>query len=144
MPRDRVVWGAAGLASIAFGAGGLLVDVPIGSLAGLAGWLVGAAIVHDAIVAPAVVALGVLVARIPPRLRTYVQAALIVGAMIASIAVVLVVRRGSQPAVKAILRRDYVAGAGLLLAVVAVLAAAAYAVHVLRDRVRTPDRRREG
>ena len=53
------------------------------------------------------------------------------------IAIPLINRRNSQPAVKAILLRDYAGNLALLLGLTAAVAAALYALRVLRDRERT-------
>ena len=58
------------------------------------------------------------------------QTALLVGAILTSIALPLIVRRGSQPAAKALLLRDYGGNLVLLLGIVAAASSAHYAVRV--------------
>jgi hypothetical protein len=62
-----------------------------------------------------------------------VQSALIVSGLITTIAVPLMARRGSQPASKAILRRNYAGNLIIILCVVGAVSLVLYAVHVARD-----------
>ena len=140
MRRKRIVLGTAGLLLITFGVARLLIQVPFASLLWVAVWLMVAVAVHDGVLAPATVGAGLLLGRIPPRARRFVQGGLVVGAMVTVIAVPLILRRGTQPAVKAILQRDYAGGLGLLLGLIAAVAAIAYLITLLRDRSKsTPD-----
>ena len=138
MRPARIVLGVAGGALIAYGAVRLLSQVPITGLLALAGWLVAAVIVHDGLIAPLVVAIGVALTRLPPRARRYVQSALITGALITAVAVPLLLRHDSQPVAKAILQRNYAGGLALLLLLVAALALLRYVGRVVRDRISRP------
>jgi hypothetical protein len=144
MRRARRLFGVAGIALVVFGAARLLTQVPITSLLALAGWLVAAVVVHDGIVAPLVVMVGVALTRLPGRARRYVQSALITAVLVTVIAVPLILRRGSQPAAKAILQRDYAGGLGLLLGLIGAVAVLRYVARVARDRVRRSDGERPG
>ena len=62
------------------------------------------------------------------------QGALLVGALITVVAIPLIGRRGTQPASKAILLRDYGANLSLLLGLTAAVALALYALRVFRDQ----------
>ncbi len=139
MSRTRYALGSAGIALIAFGAFRLVTQVPFGDLIILVGWLIGIVIVHDGVLSPAVAAGGWLVTRaVAPRARRYAQGALIVGALVAVIAIPLILRRGSQPPSKALLLSNYGANFTVLLAVIAAMSLAAYAVHVASERRRVP------
>jgi hypothetical protein len=129
----RIVLGAAGILLALFGAFRLLTQVPIADGAILAAWMVGVVVIHDGVLSPLVIAVGTLVARTPPRARRYVQFALVTGATIAVIGVVLVARRGSQPAAKALLLRDYGTNLAILLGLVAAGSLGAYAARVARE-----------
>jgi hypothetical protein len=138
MGRWRVVLAVAGILLGLFGVGRLVTQVPVHSLIGLAVWLVAALIIHDGIASPLVIAVGALLARVPPRGRRYLQAGMITGAMITVIAVPMIVRQDSQPVSKAILSQHYGSNLSLLLGLVAVGTLVAYAVRVARDQSR-PD-----
>ena len=129
-----MVLGVAGILLGLFGIGRLVSQVPVSSLIGLAVWLVAALVIHDGIASPLVIALGALLARVPPRGRRFLQAALIAGAMITVIAVPMIARQGSQPVSKSILNQNFGGNLTLLLGLVAAVTLAAYAVRVAQDR----------
>jgi hypothetical protein len=91
-----------------------------------------------------VLGIGVLLTRIPIRARRYVQGALIVCALVTTIAVPLIARRGSQPTAKAILQRNYAGNLTVLLAVIAVASLALYAITVAREATRSRPRSTTG
>jgi asparagine N-glycosylation enzyme membrane subunit Stt3 len=78
-PWWRWLFVVPGLAAVGWGAAGLLrssADVPLGSWAV---WFVGGALVHDLVIAPLVVVVGALLARLLPRdARAPVVVALVV------------------------------------------------------------------
>jgi hypothetical protein len=107
------------------------------SLALIGVWMLVALVVHDAVLAPLVVTVGWLLRRlVPDRARRFLQAALIISGLVTVIALPMIYLRGSQPAVKAILLRDYGANLTLIIGVVAVVTLVLYAVRVVRDRAR--------
>jgi hypothetical protein len=132
----RIALAAAGILLAAFGVFRLATQVPASDLIVLALWLVGALVVHDGILSPVVVAVGALVARVPPRARRYLQGALIAGAFVSVIALPMIYRRNSQPPSKAILQQNFAVNLTILLAIIAVGSVLLYAVHVARDHVR--------
>lgn len=134
MSRVRLGLGAAGVALAGFGVFRLLTGIGAVDLVWLAIWLVGALVLHDGMLAPLTVGIGALLARVPPRGRRYLQGALIAGSLVTVIAIPLIARAHSQPAIKAILRQNYVANLAILLAIVAAVALALYVRQVLRDR----------
>jgi hypothetical protein len=129
----RIVLGAAGILLALFGGFRLLTQVPLADVAILAAWMIGVVVIHDGVLSPLVIAVGTLVARVPPRARRYVQFALVTGGLIAVIGVVLAARRGSQPPVKALLLRNYGMNLVILLGLVAAISLGTYAVRVARD-----------
>ena len=129
-----MVLAVAGILLGLFGVGRLVTQVPVPSLIGLAVWLVAALVIHDGIASPLVIAVGALLARVPPRGRRYLQAGMITGAMITVIAVPMIARQDSQPLSKSILNQNYGGNLTLLLGLVAAVTLAAYAVRVARDQ----------
>jgi hypothetical protein len=131
----RVSLGAVGVLLIAYGALRILQDPKHAHLRNLGGWLIGALIVHDAIIAPIVIRIGLLLSKVlPPRARTYVQGGLIVGGLISAVAVLLVWRKGKNgSAALTLLQQDYKSNLIILLVLVAASTAIAYAVSVLRS-----------
>ena len=139
MKAWRIILAAAGIGLLLFGVFRLFTEVPGRSLIFLGVWLVAALVIHDGLLSPLVVAVGWLLRRlVPDRGRRFLQAGLIAGALVIVIAVPMIYLRGSQPAVKALLLRNYGANLSLILAVIAVVSLALYAVRVARDRAPTP------
>ena len=97
MRAYRIALGVAGGLLLAFGVFRLVTTLDHPDLLALAVWLAVAIVLHDGVIAPATVGAGVLLTRVPPRVRRYVQGALIVGALITVIALPLINRRGTQP-----------------------------------------------
>jgi len=127
----RIILAAAGILLGLFGVYRLITEIPLSSLIALGVWLLAALLIHDGLLAPAVVGLGVLLRRfIPDRGRRYLQAALLVGALVTVVALPMIYLRGSQPAVKALLRGNY----GLNLGLIAVITLSLYAIRVSQDR----------
>jgi hypothetical protein len=136
MRRWRIALCTAGIALGLFGAFRLLTQVPITSVLLLASWMIAAVVIHDGVLSPLVIGVGAVVARVPPRARRYLQAGLIVAGCVTVIALPLIARRGSQPSVKAILRRNYAGNLTIIVGIVAALSLALYAVHVAHDVAR--------
>ena len=135
MKAWRIVLAVAGIALGAFGVFRLVTEIAPHSLLILAVWLVAALIIHDALLAPSVVGVGWLLRRfVPDRGRRYLQIALIMIALVTVIAVPMIFLRGSQPAVKALLLRNYGANLIMIIGIIAVLSLILYGVRVVRDR----------
>jgi hypothetical protein len=133
MGRWRVILAIAGITLGLFGVGRLVTQIPAPSLVGLGIWLLAALLIHDGIVSPFILAVGALVGRVPPRGRRYLQAGLIMAAMVTVLAVPMMYRRGSQPASKALLDQNYGGNLTLLLGVIAGATLLAYAIRVARS-----------
>jgi hypothetical protein len=134
----RIVLAVAGLALGAFGIFRLVTQIPPANLLILAVWLAAALIIHDALLAPSVVGVGWLLRRfVPDRGRRFLQLALIMIALVMVIAIPMILLRGSQPAVKALLLRDYGANLIMIVGVIAAVSLILYAVRVARDRSAT-------
>jgi hypothetical protein len=134
--RVRIALAVAGLLLGCYGVFRLVTEVPHAKLIVLVFWLIGALVIHDGILSPLVVSISWVLARVvPPRGRRYVQFALIAGALVTVIALPMIHRQKVGPANKAILRQNFSVNLTIILAVIAVLTLAAYAVRIARDRV---------
>ena len=130
----RIGLAAAGIIVAVYGTGRLLTEIPRHSLVLLAGWLLAAVVIHDGLVSPVVVAVGWVLRRlVPPRSRRYLQAALIVSALVTIVALPMIYRANRQPPSKAILRQNFSGNLALLLGIIAVMTLIAYAVQVARE-----------
>lgn len=130
----RIGLGTSGIAVVVYGIGRLFTGIPLQSLTLLALWLIAAVVIHDGLVSPAVVAVGWTLRRlVPPRARRYLQAALIMSALVTIVALPMIYRANRQPPSKAILRQDFGTNLALLVAIIAVATLIAYAVQVARD-----------
>ncbi len=88
-PRGKLFWAGVivGWAVISFGVWGVFRDARQTSPANLGLWLAGSALVHDLLIAPAVFAFARILGRyVPPRPRPFLQAALIITALVAAFA----------------------------------------------------------
>ena len=135
MKAWRIILAAAGIALGAYGVFRLVSELPTFSLLILGVWLLAALVIQDAILAPSVVGVGWLLRRyVPDRGRRFLQVALIISGLITVIAVPMIFLRGTQPAVKALLLRNYGSNLILIIAIVGVISLILYAVRVARDR----------
>lgn len=131
----RTGLGVIGLFGIGYGGYRLLGNQVASHPPQLAKWLIGAIILHDFVLTPVVLSLGLLITRfVPSRARRYLQGALVTGALGAAITIPLIYRRGTATASKALLRQNYAAHLVLILGLIAAVTAAAYALRVARDR----------
>lgn len=125
MTAARAVLGALGAAATAYGLWRLLglgTDQVVPVLA----WAVGGVVLHDAVIAPLVVLLGVAaVAWAPTRLRPALVWALVVLGPLTLVAVPVLGRFGAKADNPSLLDRPYWLGYALLVVVVLVLSALA-------------------
>ena len=98
--------------------------------------LVLAALVHDLVLAPAVIAVGAVVRRVPGRARGVLQAVGIVGGSVVLVAVPVLVSAGRREDNASVLPRDYVRGLWLVLLAVLAVAMVSGAVSAARGRRR--------
>ncbi|MEU8342765.1 hypothetical protein SAMN05443665_101311 [Actinomadura meyerae] len=133
MTARIAVWAAyaAGLALIGFGASGIAADVPAGRWAA---WFAGAAVLHDGVLVPLVLAAGLATARLPDAARPAVRAALVVAGCVTAVALPAVLGFGRRADEPSRLPLPYGRNLGLVLAAIAVIAAAAIAVRLARRR----------
>ena len=131
-PRGRHFWTATaiGWLVIAYGIVGLLranIDI-----VGFGAWFLGAAVVHDLLVAPVVFGVGWLLTRaLPPPWRTPVKAATAVSAVLVVFVWPLVRGYGRSAALPSALPLDYVSNLIGALAVIWSLAVAWCAVRTV-------------
>ena len=135
MRRWRLVLGLGGVGLGLYGVGRLFTSVPWSSLVLVGVWLILALVIHDGLLSPAVVAVTALLGRIPPRARRYLQAGLIVAALVTVIALPMIGQQQRQPPSKTLLQQDFEVNLMILLAIIAGGCLAAYAVGIARDRV---------
>jgi hypothetical protein len=131
----RIGLAVVGIVLVLYGAGRILFSVPPPLLVLLGAWLLGALLIQHGVVSPLVVAVGAALRRtVPDRGRRFLQAGLIVAAMVTVVAIPLILRQGTQPPAKALLLQNYAANLTLLLGLIAGVTLVAYAVRVARDR----------
>ena len=141
---ERVIRGGLGVLGILAAAWGLhllWVDRPYIKTLNFGEWLISGVLLHDLIIANVVLLVGWLLAKLlPPHLRGYVQGALVVIALVGSVAFFVIWRQGtaSSPAL-ALLRQDYEANFGIIAAVVVVCTALLYALSLRTMRKSRPE-----
>jgi hypothetical protein len=124
---------AAGWAVIGYGLRGILHHHIDTRPANLATFVVGGALVHDLIFAPAVLGLGLIAARaVPPRTRAIVQAALIVSGCLALFSYPLVRDYARVLHNPSSLPHNYAANLALVLGLVWAAATVLAVVHLRR------------
>jgi hypothetical protein len=106
----RVLLGGCGVAVAAYG-GWLLWQRPDDQLVGAGTWLVGGVILHDGVLAPIVLLLGLLAARtLPAGWRGAAAGGLVVLGSVTLVAVPVLGRFGARPDNPTLLDRNYAAG----------------------------------
>ncbi|MFI5809131.1 hypothetical protein [Streptomyces sp. NPDC051561] len=126
--RGRTAVGTLGV--VLMGVGAVLV-LGTGDVVGVALWLGGAIVAHDALIAPVVLGVGLLLG----GLRAYgvVRGALLVAGCLTLVALPVLMRRGT-PANSSVLPLDYVQGWLIAVAAAALGAGAFQAVRKLMAR----------
>jgi hypothetical protein len=131
----RIILAVVGIGLATYGISQLLTQIPRQTLVLLALWLIGALIIHDVLLAPAVIGVGAaLRLYVPDRGRRYLQFALIMAAIVTVIAVPMIYRAHTQPPAKALLLQDFGINLTVLLAAIGCGTLIAYAIRVARDR----------
>ncbi|MFD9137573.1 hypothetical protein ACFU6M_39090 [Streptomyces bottropensis] len=128
----RVLTGAAGVALMGFGAS-LLSDVR--DLTGALVWLGGAVVLHDVVIAPLVLLVGLVAVR--AGVRGPVRGALLVAGALTAVALPVLLRPG-KPANSSVLPLDYPRNWLLALVAVAAVTALLMAVRGTRRIRRRP------
>ncbi len=136
--KARWILGTAGILLAGYGAWGLAAHPAQSHPVALLVWLAVGVGLHDGVIAPVTIGIGMLLGLVPALARAHLQAVLIVAGLIALPAVLLVVREGSQPAAKGLESQNY----GLHLVVLGVLIVIGGLVSYGIDRWRRGDRLR--
>ncbi|MFF7701157.1 hypothetical protein [Streptomyces lydicus] len=132
MSVTRLLTGVAGLALMGVGAS-LLLDVP--DLTGVLVWLGGAVVLHDALIAPLVLLIGLVLVR--GGARGPVRGALLVAGALTAVALPVLLRPG-KPANSSVLPLDYPRNWLLTLVAVATVTALVLAARRTRRSRRRP------
>ncbi|TFD91016.1 hypothetical protein E3T61_09045 [Cryobacterium lactosi] len=143
MRAARVLLIAVGVLGLAFGAYVLVDTVALKRLPGLALWIGGAIVLHDAVISPLVFGLGVLTRRAGHRVAgsiiVTVQAAIVLGSLMTLIVLPAIVAQDLGPKNPSILPLDYALNLGLFwlaLAVASVLVSLWFYVRTRRANQR--------
>ncbi|MFG2089440.1 MULTISPECIES: hypothetical protein [unclassified Spirillospora] len=124
---------AAGLALIAVGVRGVVTDLDV---AAWLAWFAGAAILHDGVLVPVVLAAGLATRRLPAASRRIVRAALVTAACVTAVALPLVLGRGRRADEPSRLPLPYDRNLAIVLAAITAAAGAAIAVRAFTARRR--------
>jgi len=138
-PGGAIFWIAAvlGLGIVGFGLAGLLRNVPVGpQRTSWGAFLIGSLAAHDALLAPVVAVLSLVLVRfLPARIRPPLQAGLAISAVVALIAIPLLGGWGRRPHDPTLLPDgDYWGNLLIVLAVVWGVAVAVAIAGLLRRR----------
>lgn len=138
MRTARVLLVAAGLGLVGVGGLVLLADVPPSRWLGIAAWVGAAIVLHDGVVAPVAVAIGLGAARVRERIGrpgvAVAQAALLVGAVLTAIALPAIISQARGNANPTILVGSYLPALAAAWAVLGLVAAVAVAWSAARRR----------
>jgi hypothetical protein len=129
----RIAAYAAGLALIGLGARGIAADVPAGRWAA---WFAGAAVLHDGVLVPAVLAAGLATGRLPGPHRRIVRAALVTAGCVTAVALPLVLGYGRRADEPSRLPLPYGRNHAIVAAAITVIAATASAARFAAGRRR--------
>lgn len=119
-PSGRIFWLglAAGWAVMLFGLAGLLDDAARTHPVNFGFWFLGSALVHDALIAPAVFAVAFTIVRVvPARVRPFLRAGLILSGAVLVVAFPVIAGPG-KPGNPSALPRDYPAGLAAILGII--------------------------
>ena len=136
MKAARLTLGVVGVAATAYGAW-LVLGLSTSSWPGLVTWLAAGVVVHDAVLAPLVLVVGLALRRVVPgpARGPVVVGAVVLGA-VTLVAVPAIGRFGARPDNPTLLDRDYVAGWLALACLVVVAVGVATLVRSRRERRR--------
>ncbi|WP_406286131.1 hypothetical protein [Embleya sp. NBC_00896] len=144
----RVLLGAAGVAGIGWGVAGVLDDPFLTDRAGLGRWLIGGLLLHDAVFAVLVFAVGAAVMRVRPGPPMWVRRTLLGGLAVGVVGTLIALPALLRPLPTqnpSVLPLDY--GRGLAIVWAAVVVGTAVAIGVRASRSgwgRRPGRSRGG
>ncbi|WP_207936898.1 hypothetical protein [Actinomadura sp. KC216] len=119
----------AGAALIVVGVRGVLVHLAHADAVVWLAWFAGAAVLHDGVLVPLVLAAGAATSRVPAAYRRIVRAALIVAGCVCAVALPLVLGYGRRADEPSRLPLPYGRNLAIVLALITVVAAVAVAVR---------------
>jgi hypothetical protein len=136
--RCRITFIGFGASILLIGFAVLLTEIPPARYVGIGAWLLGALILHDAVIAAVVVSVGVILRRpslrIPFAVTLIIQSTLAVGGIVSLLVVPAVVKKAIGSANPSLLPSDYLGNLLMVWAVLLSLAAAASAWVLVRSR----------
>jgi hypothetical protein len=133
--RGRHVLLATGLLFIGLGFAGLVTHVSTAPPAGWAVWFTGAAVVHDALLAPLILGAAALAGRAPRPVRGPVRAALVLAGAVTFVAFPMVLGYGRRPDNPSVLPRAYGTDLAAIIILIGLVTAALTALKTRRVRV---------
>lgn len=136
MTALRIALGVVGVIALGYGAGRLLLGLPVATLLMLGAWLLVVLLLHHGVLQPALLAAGAALQRLPDRVRGFVQAASIMVGAVTLIALPLLLRQGTQPPAKAMLLQQYGWNLAVLVVIIGVGTLIAYGIARTRTRAR--------
>ncbi|MFD0690205.1 hypothetical protein [Actinomadura fibrosa] len=129
--KARIAVAAVGLVLVAVGVRGIVLHVDV---SGWAVWFVGAAVLHDGVLVPLVLAAGLLTRRLPGPYRGVVRGALVAAGCVSAIALPLVLGYGRRADVPSRLPLPYGRNLVVVLGAIAAAAVLAATFRLLRER----------
>lgn len=136
--RWRITFIGFGASILLIGFAVLLTEIPPARYVGIGAWLLGALILHDAVIAAVVVSVGVILRRpslrIPFAVTLIIQSTLAVGGIVSLLVVPAVVKKAIGSVNPSLLPSDYLGNLLMVWAVLLSLAAAASAWVLVRSR----------
>lgn len=139
----RVLLGAVGVAAMGWGAWLLVTTTQPDDVLGLAVWMLGLIVLHDAVLAPLIVAAAFVARRFGARVGwsdlAIVQGAVLTGALLTAVAVSISAKQRIGARNDSVLPLDYDAGLAIAWAAIAVVTVAVLVLRrvIARRRVRT-------
>jgi hypothetical protein len=134
----RFILVAVGVLGLGIGGYVLLDSVALRRLPGLALWIAGAIVLHDAVISPLVFGVGVLIRRAGHRVAgsiiVTVQATIVLGSLMTLIVLPEIAAQRDGPRNPSVLPLDYAANLGLFWLILAVACAAVSLWVYLRTR----------
>lgn len=141
--KTRIVFIFLGAGIAAYGIHGLIGATSTHALTSAVKWFIGGALIHDFVVAPLVIVIGVLLTRfIPPFPRPFVQAGLFVTAALTLVALPFLSGRGYRATNPSALPLNYGRGYAIAVGVVWVLTGLVGLAAFARSRYRAKGARR--
>jgi len=137
-PANRrlfLIMAMIGWALMSYGVYGLIINAAQTNPSSWLVWFLGGIVVHDFLLAPVVIGVGVLVSRaVPDRHRGPVQGALVAGGIVSLTALPYVLGFGRSSSNPSALPNNYAAALGLVLVLIAAVAAVLVALRRRRGR----------